>query len=164
MGKSSVKVKDLGFATIMKELSALDGVHVTVGVHGDAGEREDGTTMALVASVHEFGAPLAGIPQRSFIRSTIDERRGQIADVTQKALGKVPDGKLTSEKAAGVIGQFVENAIKKKITTGDTSWEGLAASTIARKGSSKPLIDTGALRQAITHAVVKGKKPPKGQL
>ena len=50
-------------------------------------------------------------------------------------------------------GAFLEGAIKQKITEGDPSWPPLKPETIKRKGSSKPLIDTGKLRASITHKV-----------
>ena len=50
-------------------------------------------------------------------------------------------------------GAFLEGAIKQKITQGDPSWPPLKPETIKRKGSSKPLIDTGKLRASITHKV-----------
>lgn len=164
MAKSSVKVRDLGFKTVMKELSALGGIFVVVGVTGDQGDRREGVDQVLVASVHEFGSTDGTIPQRSFIRSTIDQRRNDIADVQQKALRRVADGKLTAEGAGGIAGAWVESAIKKKITDGDPGWKKLEASTIVRKGSSKPLIDTGQLRASITHKVIKSRTRPKGTI
>jgi len=50
-------------------------------------------------------------------------------------------------------GAFLEGAIKQKITEGDPSWPPLKPETIKRKGSSKPLINTGKLRASITHKV-----------
>ena len=38
-----------------------------------------------IATIHEFGAPAAGIPQRSFVRATVDEHRADIARI-QRAL------------------------------------------------------------------------------
>lgn len=160
--RSRVKVNDLGFAAIVAELSKIDGVFVTVGVQGDQGPRRDGTDMVLVASANEFGTADGRIPPRSFIRSTIDEQRQQIADVHEKALGKVADGKLTAVQAGEIAGMFVEAKIKKKIT--DLKVPANEPSTIAKKGSSNPLIDTAQLRSAITHKVIVGRAPPKGQV
>ncbi len=161
--KSKVIVRDLGFVAVMKQLGDLEGIFVVVGIRGGSARR-DGTDNVLIGSVHEFGAPSVGVPQRSFIRSTIDERRQQIADVQQKALRRMTDGKLTAMQASEITGQWVENAIKKKITDGDPSWRALLPATIARKGSSKALLDTTQMRSAVTHAVIRGRKPPKGQV
>ena len=155
---SKVIVRDFGYARILKELNRTDGVFVTVGVHGEAGSRQ-----VQIATFHELGTPGGLIPQRSFIRSTVDGRRKDIAEVQTKSLDKIVDGKATAEDAAGIVGLWVENAIKKKITSGDPAWPPLKDATIARKGSSRPLIDTGQLRASITHVVTKGEKP-KGQI
>lgn len=116
----------------------------------------------LVASVNEFGTEDGHVPQRSFIRSTIDERRNQIAEVQQRALGRMVDGQFDAKQAAGVIGQWVENAIKKKIT--DLDEPPNEESTKKRKGSSNPLIDTGQMRAAVTHVIVEGRTRPRGQV
>lgn len=161
MVKAKIKVRDLGMTAILRELHKVGGVHITVGVHGDAKPRSgDGADQVLVAAANEFGTSDGHVPERSFIRSTIDARRSQIGALTSNTLGKVADGKQTAKDAAGVVGLFVENAIKKTITV--LSDPPNAPSTIARKGSSNPLIDTGQLRQAITHKVVIGKRRPKG--
>jgi len=161
MTQSRVIVKDLGFKKVMAELQKAGGTHITVGVHADAKPRKDGGPLAvLVAAANEFGTDT--IPERSFMRSTIDSRRQDIALLTTKLLGQVADGKTLVADASGIIGLWVSNAIKKTIT--DLSEPPNAPSTIARKGSSNPLIDTGQMRASITFAVVEGKKPPKGKV
>jgi len=65
-------------------------------------------------------------------------------------LNALPKEKEQILRKAGV---FLEGAIKQKITQGDPSWPPLKPETIKRKGSSKPLIDTGKLRASITHKV-----------
>jgi len=47
---------------------------VLVGVPAGVSEA-DGTTMATVAAVHEFGSPEQGIPERSFLRGAFVARR-----------------------------------------------------------------------------------------
>jgi len=57
------------------------------------------------------------------------------------------------EQILRLVGSFLEGKIKEKITHGDPSWPSLKPETVKRKGSSKPLIDTGKLRNSITHKV-----------
>ena len=38
---------------------------------------EDGTDVAFVAAIHEFGAPAANIPARPFIMPTVAEQKDQ---------------------------------------------------------------------------------------
>jgi|Deesub1362B_J571_1020462.scaffolds.fasta_scaffold00499_29 phage gpG-like protein len=61
------------------------------------------------------------------------------------------------ERILRKAGAFLEGAVKEKITQGDPSWPPLRPETVKRKGSSKPLIDTGKLRTSITHKVEEDK-------
>lgn len=162
MAKSRVKVRDLGYASVLKELKATEGVHITVGVHGDQKPRSGGTPMTLVAAANEFGTTDGRVPERSFIRATVDSRRNDIAEVMQKQMKLLEDGKRSAKDVAEIVGLWTANAIKKYMT--DLQEPPNAPSTVARKGSSNPLIDTGQLRSAVTHKVVIGKKPPKGSV
>lgn len=76
---TSVRVTDKGWNQIMrtaKKYAGLKGRVASVGIQGPtAGQRQgEPTTNVLVGSVHEFGSPERGIPERSFIRSTFNER------------------------------------------------------------------------------------------
>ncbi len=62
------------------------------------------------------------------------------------------------EKALRLAGAYLEGKIKEKITNTDPDWPPLKPATIKRKGSSKPLIDTGKLRNSIVHNVELEKK------
>jgi HK97 gp10 family phage protein len=53
------------------------------------------------------------------------------------------------EKAAVVV----ETEAKRAIGTHDYGWPPLAASTVEKKGHDSPLLDTGELRDSITHTV-----------
>jgi len=48
-----------------------------VGVFNDAGDQP----RATIAMYHEYGAPAAGIPERSFIRSTAAENKNQVRKI-----------------------------------------------------------------------------------
>ena len=58
---------------------------------------------------------------------------------------------LTPEQLADLLGQKYVGQIQARISAGIPP--PLAESTIARKGSSVPLIDTGQLRSAVTYEV-----------
>ncbi|RLI74767.1 hypothetical protein DRO97_05075 [Archaeoglobales archaeon] len=74
-----------------------------------------------------------------------------------KDINKIPDLLNSLEKEKEEIlkkaGAFLEGAIKETITKGRPEWSPLKPETIKRKGSSKPLIDTGKLRASITHRI-----------
>jgi hypothetical protein len=145
---------------------------VTVGVHADDGaedhlgggsfaddgavESSSGLTVAEVGGFHEFGvsafqlpsgAVHPGIPQRSFIRAWFDESQAFIAETLQSQMALVVAGKLTAEKAGERIALAFEGSVKQRIARGIPPPN--APATIEAKRSSKPLIDTGQLRNAV---------------
>lgn len=148
------------YAQIMAELRKAKGAKVSVGVQGAQARTlrstDDGDTITLaeIATVNEFGSSDGRIPARSFLRSTADARRIELNAVKRAALRSVASGKRTTEEALNLIGQWFAAAVQRTIT--ELRSPPNAPSTIARKGSSKPLIDTGQLRQSITWAVRMG--------
>jgi len=76
----------------------------------------------------------------------------KIKDVnrTTDLLKALEDGK---NEILRIVGAFLEGQIKQTITRGRAEWPPLSPETIKRKGSSKPLIDTGKLRNSVTHKV-----------
>lgn len=92
------------------------------------------------------------IPERSFMRSTFDEKEGSWSKFAADQLGKVLDGSLHPDRFFERIGQRIVADIQQKIK--DINDPPNAGVTKARKGSSSPLIDSGRLRQAVTYRVV----------
>ena len=64
---------------------------------------------------------------------------------------KVLSGEMTMQTLLEQMGNLAEGHVKQEITDLDTPPN--AQSTIDRKGSSSPLIDTGALRQSIRYVI-----------
>ena len=155
---SKVTDTDRGAKAMLERLRALAESKrtVRVGVLSDAPKKSregDSGKLSLleVAVIHEFGAPAAAIPARSFIRATIDEKRAEIEKL-QRVLGaQVATGKLAEEQALSALGAKVAGWIQARIAEGIDP--PLSAATVAKKKSSKPLIDTGQLRSSITHVV-----------
>lgn len=149
-----VKVKDNGYDSYFKAVKDLNGSGIKVGLLAAVGDK-----VLTKGIVNEFGTSRAGrggnvtIPERSFIRSTynrnykkVSKRFGQIfGSFTKKNYAVIPKLKL--------IGLEQENETKKTIT--DMKSPPNKKSTIAAKGSSHPLIDTGELRSKISSEVIK---------
>lgn len=155
-----VKDVDRGLRRLLRRVAGK-GDEITVGVHAADGDRPKGdTTLADIAVVHEFGAPAAGIPPRSFIRDWADET----ADAKAKqirAVGKaVLSGKIDSaDQALDRLGLRWVGEVQRRIAAGIEP--PLKPETIERKGSSKPLIDKGQLRSSISYAVNGRLEPSK---
>lgn len=124
--------------------------HVAVGILQDAPANEHFSVVDL-AMVHEFGSKDGRIPQRSFIRSTCDALRESHIKLTTALQNKIIDGKISITQALTQLGEVVSKDMVQAINRGIEPT--LASSTIRRKRSSKPLIDTGRLKGSITHEV-----------
>ncbi len=137
---------DKGYAKLKREIDATKNARVTVGVHGT-----EGSSQVIIASTHEFGAPVVGIPTRSFLRSTLDKNRNKYKQLAQKMLAKILEAKLTTDKALNLLGLRIKSDVVAKIDSNipPPNTEG----TIKAKGSSHTLIDTGSLKQSITYVV-----------
>lgn len=116
---------------------------VTVGIHEEEGAQTDGElTVAEIGSIHEFGAPEAGIPQRSFIRDWYDENQARVSQVLAELLQN-----NDQKEALKQFALWAEADVKDRINNGIAP--PLSAETIRRKGSSLPLVDKGILRASI---------------
>lgn len=150
----TVRDTDRGLAARLAALRDFDRWVVVVGVLADEGARphEDSDLTVLdIATIHEFGAPAAGIPQRSFVRATVDEHRADIARIQRALAARVIAGKLDVRGALEQLGAKVVGLIQTRIAAGIAPPN--APATVERKGSATPLVDSGQLRGSVTYAV-----------
>ena len=113
---------------------------------------EDGKQIDLVgiASANEFGTER--IPERSFLRSTVDEKKEAFRKFIGRNKAAMVISAVERKRTFIKLGLFAEKEVVKKINRGP--FVPNAPATIARKGSSKPLIDKGRMRQSVTSKVV----------
>lgn len=147
--KFKIRVKDLGWNKIARTVRAMtQNTVLDVGVFGSAAPRQGGgLTNPEIAMVHEFGSPVANIPERSFLRSTMDTNRAKYTKEIQRIATKIFDGK-TAYAAMNLLGMRAANDVKNTIRAHVPP--PLQPETVARKGSSTPLIDTGQVINSIT--------------
>lgn len=152
----SMDFKTLNFQEVMDDISqALDqfkgGKVVTVGIHEGAPQVEGADlNMATLGAVLNFGTDDGHIPGRPWLDPGIAAGSQDIIDAIADG---VEAGKSLDEvlEAVGVV---ASGAVRQYMT--DLKTPPNADSTIKRKGSSNPLIDTGALRSSVTHAITDG--------
>lgn len=150
---------DRGWGALKKTLelirSSNGGAVVNVGFVGDKAHLAHagtGLTNNEIGMVHEFGSPAAGIPERSFLRSTFDEQRPAYKELARKLCKAVIERKMTVVDALKILGLKAESDVRAKIRSHIPPPNSPA--TIAAKGSSTPLIDTGQMIGAISSQVV----------
>ena len=148
-----IKVKDTitadgrKFQQMLKELAELE---VRVGFQAGKATEEDGTDICDIAAFNELGTE--HIPARPFIRDSVDDNESEIKTFLMGMKREIVSGG-TAESVLKKIGVFQKDLIQEKITNG--SFAPNAASTIAKKGSSHPLIDTGRMRQSVDYVIQK---------
>lgn len=156
MGVKGFTDRDQGWKGLYTEFTtSKGGDEVFIGFLRSSGlyQRRSGgksaapMTMAQLGAIHEFGAPKAHIPERSFMRSAVDQNADKIARLSSQLLVKVLDGSMPRKQALGIIGAFVQGLMRRVITGGLSP--PLSARRVAEKKSSKPLIDTGQLINSI---------------
>ena len=142
---------DRGWKKVKRQFKTANGSHTKIGVQ--QGEvRLDGTDLVTVAAANEFGVRRNGktmIPARSFIRSTRDEKKSEIDQNIKQGINSMYTGNITMRKFLGRLGEWFKSEIQNKIDILQSPRN--APSTIARKGSANPLIDTGQMKQSIAH-------------
>lgn len=145
----SVKVlKDIDPKALDRLRQRLVGDNRVVNVGVPEGKREeDGTPVAMIAAVHEFGSPSQGIPERPFLRVAVQRNRQKYVRLNRINLVKMLRGQATVDQALGQLGEMAKGDVQVEIRNGD--FTPLKPATIKRKGSSRPLIDTGQMVQSI---------------
>lgn len=139
-------------------IADLERKRVRVGWF-DTSRYEDGTPVAYVATIQEFGHPAGGIPARPFMRPTVQDKTQEWRDTLSAGGRQVAQGNLTVDQMLGSFGELAAGQIAETIAGIHTP--ALADSTIAarqRKRKSpgvsvKPLVDTGLMVQTVTSKV-----------
>lgn len=133
-----------------RELAELKELEVRVGFQRGKAQEEDGTDICDVAAFNELGTD--HIPARPFIRQSVDDNESKINSFLKEEVKDFAQGK-SAEQILKEIGIFQKDLMQDKITSG--SFAPNAESTIKKKGSSKPLVDTGRMRQSVNYAIQK---------
>lgn len=155
---------------VVEILEELDSMYVVVGVLSKSGGE-----LIKIAAVQEFGATIPvtdkmrgffayrfginlkastteiKIPERSYIRSSFDDNETKLMELGDMLSG-VLDGDMSprnfyealGQTCVGTIQDYMINEVKSPPNSG---------LTIANKGSSNPLVDTGRLVGSIDYEI-----------
>ncbi|MEG0280631.1 MAG: hypothetical protein RR510_14740 [Morganella sp. (in: enterobacteria)] len=151
MIRNSGNFSGAGLKALEARIREMGKKKVVVGVPAATdGVRKDGLSNATIAAAHEFGVP-GHIPERSFLRSTLGENKDKATKLLIRELkSDISQGDF-SGRAFAIVGEKLSGEVKRKIQSGIEP--ALDPETVKRKGSSKPLIDSGNLLQSITYEV-----------
>ena len=160
-----------GVPALLDRLRELESYQVAVGILS-----KSGGDMLMIANVHEFGCSIPvtdkmrgflayeygvhlkrdtkviKIPERSFVRSSYDNKKGEIGDKGEDLIKKVIDGGLSARAFYEFLGQTCADTIRDYMVN-EVDSPPNSEMTIKAKGSSNPLVDHGQLASAITYEV-----------
>ena len=155
---ASLEIRNDRLGEVAEAVEALTRNAVYVGIPATAPPRKDEPiTNASIAYVHEHGSPALNIPPRPFLRpgvaSAAEPLAERLEDAARLAMDGNRNGVLRTLHAVGLIAQA---AVRRKITEGP--FAALSERTLAARRArgvtrTKPLIDTGQLRNAINYVV-----------
>lgn len=128
----------------MKKLTSK-GDRVLVGLPKGSNDYPDGTSVIMVGIVHEFGNYKLGIPERSFLRSTVFQERQKLRAALKRIAKKMVEKQIPAEKGLQELGVLLVSMVQGTISNG------IQPQLKSREGT--PLWDTGHLIRAITYEV-----------
>lgn len=134
----------------------LEKHKINIGVLANK-QRPEGFGSVELAMVHEFGSMIRHIPQRSFLRKTIVDRKNDFADEMSNNSEKIMqsiakgNGEQFLQKSGALWVRYVMETFDRE----GPGWKALSPITIANriKQSNKILQDTGEMKKSITFEV-----------
>jgi hypothetical protein len=162
----------------------LKGPRAKVGAVGASASKKHGDiTMSELAAVHEYGSPKRGLPERSFLRSTITANASQYSAFLRPLLAQFLEGKLTIGRLLSLWGKQAAKDVRERLLKGAPLTPALSARTLEERkkratqrqqsGTTpgklrsadgkflslknvgvRPLVDTGQLAASLTWEVV----------
>ena len=142
----AVTDRDLGWKAIKREVERAQRREVAVGILQGSSDSE-GASIAEYATYNEFGTE--DVPSRPFMAMSFDENVAAINSDFDRQSKRLVTGQVTADQALTIIGQKHAGRVQNTIT-GRNILPALAPSTIAaKKGSTKTLVDTGAMTNAV---------------
>ena len=156
----AVTDRDLGWKAIKREVERAQRREVAVGIlqgspdneegssDGEEGSSDgEGTSIAEYATYNEFGTK--DIPSRPFMAMSFDENVEAINSDFKRQSKRLVTGQVTADRALTIIGEKHVSRVQNTITGRDIL-PALKPSTVAAKdGSTKTLVDTSAMVNAV---------------
>ena len=137
-----------------EELKKLEQMEVRIGYQAGETKYEDtGADLVEIAAFNELGSSTT--PPRPFMRQSFENHEPELHAICEAANKSITNGG-TAEAALQKIGVACKGLVQEEIKNGE--FEPNAPSTIKRKGSDRPLIDSGLMRQSVNFVITKRSK------
>jgi len=135
-------------AKVLAAIKGLDGLEGKTGWFETA-HYPDGTAVAYVATIHEFGTPR--IPARPFMRPAVADHGGEWLEALADGARASLNGGPSPETVLEIVTLQAAGNVAEKIAA--VTSPPLKPVTVKRKGFAKPLVDTGQMVQSVTGKV-----------
>lgn len=140
-----------GVAKVVATLEGLAGLEAKVGWFETA-HYPGGTPVAYVATIHEFGT--SRTRARPFMRPAVAEHGQEWLDLLAQGAKASMQGGPSPAAVLEMVALSAAGNVAEKIQ--EVTSPSLSLVTTARKGHSKPLVDTGQMIQSVTGKVEGG--------
>ena len=158
---------------IENKINELSNYYIEIGVFSAETNRKEkvklnlngsieneGVTNAQLMYIHEKGSPIRNIPRRPVLEMTLDwvKKNNLITTTVTKALAKYIQSNFKENLFETYLERLcvrMENYAKNIIYSNDGRLAPNSPTTIKRKGSDAPLLDTGQLARSITCRLLK---------
>lgn len=137
----------------MKTLRELAELEVRIGYQRGTVISDGGSSRADLVDIalwNELGTE--NIPSRPFMRDSVDKHKQEIGKVIAAQKPALLKG-VTAKEVLSTLGLFQQDLMQAEIKQG--SFVANAPSTIKKKKSDKPLIDTGTMKNSVHYQIVK---------
>lgn len=147
--KAVVKDTDPAFRKLLTRFGEMG--QITIGIHPDETNKPhpSGYTIGEIAEKHELGL---GVPRRSWLLDYLDETKRSRAALMREAMKRVIAGKQSRKQAMEGLGYKAAKGIRDRIAQGRVK-PANAASTVRKKKTDVPLVETYTLHNHITYKV-----------
>lgn len=111
-------------------------------------------TVATYATVQEFGSGDGRVPARRWLTKGIEDNGQAVQAAMAAAATAVLDRRASKQVAADNLGADVADIVRAHVSSANFP-PPLKPATVARKGHSKAMVDSGKMMNSITHRVKK---------
>lgn len=147
--KKKVPVVKAGFPA-----GTTDADNIMKAIWQEFGTKGNGGKLFLARNGKVYkGGP---IPERPFIRTAVKDNQAKYVEAMSGAARDILDGTKSVEQVMELLGMLVVSDIQAQIDSNMAPPN--SPVTIEIKGSSHTLIDTGAMRAAVTYQVTSERK------
>lgn len=112
------------------------------------------SSVAVYAAVHEFGSSDGHTPARRWLTKGIEDNGMAVQAAMAATATAILDGRVSKARAVDNLGADVADIVRAHVNSANFP-PALKVETVRRKGHAKTMVDSGKMKDSITHRVNK---------